>query len=351
MMKTDGSGDAANHAPEAAAGGDSQTSRQNGRVRVTIRKRLVGRRLDKYLRGRFPRMSRTTLQRLIQTGEVTVNGLPTKPSYEPNAGDLIEVNVPPPPPQNIIAQDIPLDIIFEDDHILVLNKQAGIICHPAKSTQTGTLANGLVFRSASLGSGDDPYRPGIVHRLDKNTTGVMLIAKSDEAHWRLSRQFEKRTVRKTYWAVLEGSPQLDGDRIDQPLGAHPRIKDRFMALGTPPRAMLFKEAVTDYQIVERYRGFCVAHLFPKTGRTHQLRVHMSAIGHPILGDTFYGGHFRSEHDWTGDGSQEPLISHQCLHAMRIKYVHPIEERPMMHEAPLPPNLLRIHELLKRFRTG
>ncbi|MCH7702559.1 MAG: hypothetical protein IID37_12815, partial [Planctomycetes bacterium] len=130
MMKTDGSGDAANHAPEAAAGGDSQTSRQNGRVRVTIRKRLVGRRLDKYLRGRFPRMSRTTLQRLIQTGEVTVNGLPTKPSYEPNAGDLIEVNVPPPPPQNIIAQDIPLDIIFEDDHILVLNKQAGIIRHP-----------------------------------------------------------------------------------------------------------------------------------------------------------------------------------------------------------------------------
>ncbi len=350
MMTTDGSANAEDAVPGATADGDSRPDGENRRVRLAIRKRLVGRRLDSYLRGRFPRMSRTTLQRLIQAGEVTVNGLPTKPSYEPNAGDLIEVNVPPPPPQNILAEDIPLDVIYEDDHLLVLNKQAGIICHPAKSTQTGTLANGLVFRSATLGCGDDPYRPGIVHRLDKNTTGVMLIAKSDEAHWRLSRQFEKRTVRKTYWAILEGSPQLDGDRIDQPLGAHPRIKDRFTTLGTLPRAMLFKDAVTDYQIVERYRGFCVAHLFPKTGRTHQLRIHMSAIGHPILGDTYYGGHFRSEHDWTGEGSQEPLISHQCLHALRIKYVHPIEERPMMHEAPPPPNLQRIHDLLKRFRT-
>jgi len=295
-------------------------------------------------------MSRTAIQRLIKDGAVTINGLPTKPSYEPNTGDQVEMLIQPAPPYEVIPENIPIDVLYEDDSLLVINKHAGIICHPARSTQTGTLANGLAYLSNSLSRGGEPYRPGIVHRLDKNTTGVMLVAKTDEAHWRLSLQFERRTVKKTYWGIVEGNPELDADVIDQPLAAHPRIKDKYIVLGLLTRNMLFKEAVTEYHIVERFRGFAVAQLHPRTGRTHQLRVHMSSIGHPFMGDIQYGGHLWSEIDLSGSGSVEPLIAYQSLHAQRIEYVHPIEERRMMHEAPLPEKLQTILELLRRHRA-
>ncbi len=317
--------------------------------RLHIRKRLSSR-LDKYISTRFPRVSRTLMQRLIREGAVTVNGLPTKASYKPDAGDLIEVIIPPPEPLDIIPQDIPLDVIYEDDHLLALNKQTGIICHPSKGTQTGTLANALAHYSSSLSRVNEPFRPGIVHRLDKNTTGVMLVAKTDEAHWRLSLQFERRTTRKTYLGIVEGSPSLDGDLIDQPLAAHPAIKDRYLVPGMPSRQALFKEAITEYRVQDRFHGFTLVHMFPKTGRTHQLRVHMSAIGHPILGDTFYGGHLLSEKDLAGAGSTEPLITHQALHALRIEFIHPITERSLTIEAPVPANIQGILALLRQYRA-
>lgn len=320
------------------------------RVRLKIRRRLVGRRLDKYLHGRFPRMSRTLIQRLIRHGGITVNGLPTKPSYEPAAGDVIDVLVPPPEPYEVIPEPIPLDILYEDEHILAINKPTGIICHPAKSTQTGTVANALAHYASSLSRGDDPFRPGIVHRLDKNTTGVMLVAKTDEAHWRLSLQFERRTIDKTYLGIVEGEPELDGDVINAPLAAHPRIRDKYVVPGLRDRADLFKEAVTRYEVAERYRGFALMHLHPRTGRTHQLRVHMSYIGHPMLGDTFYGGHLFSEKDLTGSGSEEPLIAYQALHAFRIRFRHPITEEMMEIEAPPNPTLRRIIDLLRTYRA-
>ncbi len=297
-------------------------------------------------------MSRTLLQRLIKQGAVTVNGLPTKASFEPAAGDLIEVSVPPPEPNDIIPEDIPLDVLYEDDFLLAINKKTGIICHPARATQTGTIANAVAFYAESLSAGDDPFRPGIVHRLDKNTTGVMLIAKTDEAHWRLSLQFERRTLDKTYFGIVEGEPRLDGDIIDMPLASHPTIKDRYIVPGMPVRPMLFKNAVTRYEVAERFKGFAIMHLHPKTGRTHQLRVHMSAIGHPMLGDTFYGGHLFSEADLAGDASAsgEPLITFQSLHALRISFVHPVLETPLCVEAPLPPELLHIVDLLRRHRS-
>ncbi|MCK4658510.1 MAG: RluA family pseudouridine synthase [Phycisphaerae bacterium] len=321
--------------------------------RLRIRRRVRGRRLDKYLRARFPRMSRTMLQRLIKEGDVTVNGLPTKASYEPASGDIVEMLVPPPPPTDVIPEDIPLDILYEDDHIIAINKQVGIICHPAGPWQSGTIANAVAFHAATLSHGDDPYRPGIVHRLDKNTSGVMLIAKNDEAHWRLSLQFERRTTQKTYFAICEGMLSRDQDIIDQPLGAHPMIKDRYMNPGQLPRAMLFKEAITRYEAKERFKGFTVVHLSPKTGRTHQLRVHMSAIGHPLMGDTYYGGHLFSEKDIAGERleePEEPLIGIQALHAMAIEFVHPIHEKPMRIEAPIPENLCRIVDLLRTHRS-
>jgi 23S rRNA pseudouridine1911/1915/1917 synthase len=319
-------------------------------VRLKIRRRLIGRRLDKYLHGRFPRMSRTLIQRLIRHGAITVNGQPTKPSYEPDGGDIVQVLVPPPEPNDIIPEPIPLDIIYEDEHILAINKQTGIICHPARSTQTGTLANGLAHYAESLSHGDDPFRPGIVHRLDKNTTGVMLVAKTDEAHWRLSLQFERRTVHKTYLGVVEGEPELDADVINAPLSAHDRIKDKYIVPGLRHRPELFKEAVTQYEVAERFHGFALMHLHPKTGRTHQLRVHMSYIGHPMLGDTFYGGHLFSERDLTGSGSEDPIIAYQALHAFRIQFRHPISEEMMEIEAPPNPTLQRIIDVLRRHRS-
>ena len=315
-----------------------------------IRKRQIGRRLDKYLQGRYPRISRTVIQRYIKQGLVSINGLPTKPSYEPAAGDVVAISLPPPPPSELIPQDIPLDIIYEDEWMLAINKQAGIVCHPAHGTQTGTVANAVAFHAERLSRGSDPFRPGIVHRLDKNTTGIMLIAKTDEAHWRIALQFERRTIRKEYSAVCEGQVTLDADVINRPLAPHPSTTQR-MVLPTapPPRQAMFKEAITEYRVNRRYRGYTTVDLFPKTGRTHQLRVHMSSIGHPMIGDKLYGGRPVSEADLTGRGDTEPIIEHQALHARRLKLMHPILEKPLVLEAPLAPLLQRIVDLLEEHR--
>lgn len=322
------------------------------RVTKIVRKRVVGRRLDKYLRGVRPSLSRTLIQRMIKRGEVTVNGQPTKASYEPNKGDVIVMRIPPPEPIEIAGENIPLDIIHEDDDLLAINKQAGIICHPANLTQGGTIANAVVYYLDHVEYLDDPIRPGIVHRLDKYTTGVMLIAKNREAHWRLALQFERRTIEKSYLGIAEGHVQLDQDIIDAPLAAHSTIRDRYMVPGMrqePMVTMVTKEAITRYEVLERFRGFTLVSLHPKTGRTHQLRVHMSYIGHPLMGDLSYGGHLFSEKDLTGEGCTEPLINHQSLHALRIKFMHPIEERPMELEAPLSGRLRTVVDLLREHR--
>lgn len=328
------------------------TSDEAQRVAIVVRRRLPGRRLDKYLHSRFPRLSRTLIQRLIKQGDITVNGKPTKASYEPDGHDRIQLVIPPPEPYDLVPEPIPLDIIYEDDHLLAINKQKGVIVHPSKSSQTGTLANGLAYYANSLSHGEDPFRPGIVHRLDKNTTGVMLVAKTDEAHWRLSLQFERRTVRKTYLGVVEGSPQLDSDVINAPLAAHPTIKDRYIIPGCHAGVMsrLSKEAVTEYQVAERFRGYSLVHLHPKTGRTHQLRVHMSFIGHPMAGDTFYGGHHVSEVHLTGQGSELPITNQQALHAYRIRFTHPIYETTVELEAPPPEDLSKLIRLLREHRS-
>lgn len=325
---------------------------QAERVRIRIRKRLPGRRLDKYLHGRFPRLSRTTIQRLIKQGAITVNGQPTKASYEMNDADVIELVIPPPEPREIVPEPIPLDIVYEDEHLLAINKQAGIICHPARGDQTGTLVNGLAYYAGSLSHGEDPFRPGIVHRLDKNTTGIMLVAKTDEAHWRLSLQFERRTVQKTYIALVHGEPQLDGDTIDAPIGVHPVVREKFAVMVRENKIDIAKSAVTHYEVAERFGDYALVKLFPRTGRTHQLRVHMSHTRHPIVGDLMYGGRALSEFDLSGDPAApvEPLFAHQALHAWRIAFRHPILETRMELETPFPPKFKRAVELL-RARAG
>ncbi len=227
---------------------------QAERVRLRIRRKLPGRRLDKYLHARFPRLSRTAIQRLIKQGAITVNGQPTKSSYEMCGGDVVELVIPPPEPREVVPENIPLDIIYEDEHILAINKRTGIICHPARGDQTGTIANALVYYANQLSHGEDPFRPGIVHRLDKNTTGVMLVAKTDEAHWRLSLQFERRTVQKTYLAIVHGCPHLDGDTIDAPIGVHPVVREKFAVMVRENKIDVAKHAVTHYEVAERYKA-------------------------------------------------------------------------------------------------
>jgi len=309
-----------------------------------------GKRLDKYLHDRHPKISRTILQRYIKSADATVNGLPSKASYEVAVGDQIKLTLPPPPPSDVIPQDIPLDILYEDDWIIVINKQEGIVCHPAHGGQSGTIANAVAGHAKSLSRSDDPFRPGIIHRLDKNTTGVMVIAKTDEAHWRISLQFERRSVRKEYFAICEGRVKLDGDVINKPLAPHPETTQRMiLPTAMPPRTAMFKEAVTEYRVEKRYQGYTAVALHPKTGRTHQLRVHMMSIGHPMVGDKLYGGRPVSELDLAGSGSGDLIIEHQALHARRLQFVHPITEKVVFFEAPLSPRIVRIMELLETHR--
>jgi len=333
---------------------DPQDDLKQRHVRLTIRRKLPGHRLDKYLHGRFRKVSRTIIQRLIKQGEITVNGKPTKPSYEMEAGDIIDLHFPPPEPYEVTPEDIPLDIIYEDDFVLAINKAVGMIVHPATRTQRGTVANALAHYSSRLAKTDDPFRPGIVHRLDKNTSGIMIVAKTEEAHWRLALQFEKRTTRKVYTAVVHGNPEYDEDVINVPIGRHPTVYDRYVATGFAERMggkfekKLSKEAVTRYQVAERFVGYSLVELFPKTGRTHQLRIHMSHIRHPIVGDPFYGGRHLSLRDITGrpDDSSEPRFARQMLHAHRLEVQHPITEKPLILEAPLAPDMQELIALLR-----
>ena len=325
---------------------DEAASDESTLVRIEVRRSLSGKRLDKYLHGRLGRFSRTALQRLIKDGNVHVDGRAVKPSYEIHGGEIIEALVPPSEPAEIQGEDIPLDILWEDEHLIALNKQAGIVVHPARGIGSGTLVNGLVYYFESLSAGSAKFRPGIVHRLDKDTTGVMLVAKTDEAHWRMAQQFEQRKVRKTYVAVAEREMELLADLIDLPLGMHPVFRDRCAV-----RTVSGKEAQTFYEVLEKFRGYSVLALKPHTGRTHQLRVHLSYLKHPLVGDRIYGGALVSLADLSGDRSLpgEPIIDRQALHAWKIEFRHPISGKDMQLEAPWPEDFRQLVEALRQYR--
>jgi 23S rRNA pseudouridine1911/1915/1917 synthase len=295
------------------------------------------RRIDQFLVDRLPHLSRNNVQRLIDDGLVTVNGKPTKASYKIKTGDDVEMVAPPEPVHDLIPEPIPLEVLYEDEHFLALNKQANLIVHPARGRWSGTLVNGLVFYGKKWSGVGGEWRPGILHRLDRNTTGVMLVAKSDEAHWRLARQFENRTIRKTYIAVVHGIPALLADRLDMPIG---RDKYHREKQAVRKESNGGRPAVTQYEVLEKYAGSVLVQLSPKTGRTHQLRVHMSVIGHPMVGDTMYGGR-----PFKQGGFQ---FERQALHAQEISFVHPGSLQPMSIKAPWPADLT---ELVRILRSG
>ena len=304
------------------------------------------RRIDKYLHGRFCNYSRVMIQTMIKAGSVKVNGKVVKPSFKLNPSDSIELTLPELPSREILAEDIPLDIIYEDDDIIVLNKAADMITHPARGNTHGTLVNALVHYADKLSSGLGEFRPGIVHRLDKNTTGVMVVAKNDTAQLSIAKQFQSRQVKKSYLAIVHGTPELDADRINAPLGTHPRIRVKYAV-----RNETGKDSVTFYEVVESFRGFSLLKLRPKTGRTHQIRVHLSYLKHPIVADDMYGG--KLVYPWQladeEPAAQNPIITRCALHAHSLEFKHPTTEKQVKFEAPLPEDMQNLLDMLRKYR--
>ena len=339
-------------------------------LHIDIRKTLPDRRLDKYLSGRLGKsFSRTSLQNYIREGNVTVNSRIVKPSYVIRPNDAIDLLLPPNKPQEIPAEPIPLDIVYEDDDLMAINKQAGLIVHPARGNWTGTLVNALAYYFQKnwrdikdLPTSGEAFRPGIVHRLDRDTTGIMLVAKTDLALWRLGRQFELRRIHKTYSAICHGLIGADEDVIDMPIGKHPKIREKYAVHRKTgqPYPVATKEAVTRFKVLQRLlhvgntkATFTLVELYPQTGRTHQLRVHLSAIGHPIVGDKMYGGGplYRSQLQGRGDVAEGPLITRQALHAHAIEFHHPRTGKLMSLSAPWPKDFTETLNELQEMSGG
>jgi 23S rRNA pseudouridine1911/1915/1917 synthase len=306
------------------------------------------RRLDKYLHGRFQNLSRRFIQDAIKTGNVRVNGKEVKVSFKLSPGDKIDLTFPEPPSKDILPEDLPLDIIYEDSDIIILNKQADMIVHPARGNTHGTLVNALAHYSNELSTGLGEFRPGIVHRLDRDTTGIMVVTKNDIVQWKIAKQFERRQVEKTYLAIVHGTPELAADRISAPLGVHPKIREKYAI-----RPIIGKEAITFYEVAESFRGFSLLKLTPRTGRTHQIRVHLSYIKHPIVADDMYGG--KLVYQWqladAEPAAQDPVISRCALHAHTLQFKHPATGKTMKFEAPLPEDMQNLLDMLRKYRKA
>jgi 23S rRNA pseudouridine1911/1915/1917 synthase len=317
----------------------------------------AGRRLDVFLTQQFPAFSRATIQRAIDAGHVRVDDVACKSSLRLEPGHRIVVNQievarPGPAPQNI-----PLSIVYEDEAIIVINKPAGMIVHPAKGHWEGTLASALAHHFGVLSGRGGPTRPGIVHRLDRDTSGVIVIAKNDQAHDALSAQFKSRDVEKEYLAIVLGVPDRDQDVVDEPIGDHPTQREKKAIHRNDPNA---RPAVTVFQVVERFLGFALLRALPKTGRTHQIRIHLAHAGHAVLCDRLYGGRAKiselelipkakSGQD-TPPAEDKPLLERQALHAQRLAFTNPATGKRMQFEAPLPPDIENTLAALRKWRS-
>jgi 23S rRNA pseudouridine1911/1915/1917 synthase len=300
----------------------------------------VGRRLDHYLVRCQPEQSRSSLDRLIRSGAVLVNGGAVKPGCKLRAGDSVAVTLPVPDAPTaegkIEPQPVDFHIIHEDEHLAVISKPPGLVVHPAAGHADGTLVNGLLHRYSELEILDGE-RPGLVHRLDKDTSGIMLAARTEAMHRLLSAAFKERQIRKTYHALLVRSPAADAGRIDAPIGRHP-VNRQKMAV----RQRDGRPAVTNWRILERFRnGCCFAEIAIETGRTHQIRVHLSSIGAPVLGDSLYGGK-----------SQTVQAERQLLHASELAFMHPADGHACRFTASLWPDMQAVLDLLReQFRLA
>lgn len=309
----------------------------------------VDKRLDALLAERFPDVSRVRWRKAINSGQVLVDGRRSKAAYRLRGGEQIVATPPESEVEGPQPEAIPLDILFEDEHLAAINKPPGMVVHPAKGHWSGTLTSGLAYHFSQLSSVGGTTRPGIVHRLDRDTSGVIVVAKTDAAHLGLASQFEQRTTTKTYLALLAGTPDRDRDVIDEPIGPHPYHREKMAIRRQHDSA---RSAETFYEVLERFKGFAYVKLTPKTGRTHQIRVHMSHLGAPVLCDRLYGGRAELTRAQLQRGEDDTiLLGRQALHAHRLELRHPISDQPLSFSAPLPSDIQLTLDTLRAVRGG
>jgi 23S rRNA pseudouridine1911/1915/1917 synthase len=302
------------------------------KTELVVSAKEAGQRLDRLLVSHLPELSRTRIQSLVEDGFVQVSGVTMKPSYHVESGDRVSVEIPEAPPPGVAAEPIPLDVLYEDEHLAVINKPAGMIIHPGAGAQSGTMVAALLDRfggEEGLSTVGGPMRPGIIHRLDKETSGAVVIARTDEAHKKLVEEFQNREVQKVYIALLHGKLKGEKGTIDLPVARDVRRRTRMTA-----RRREGREARTDWKVKLRMDGFTLAEANLHTGRTHQIRVHFSTVGCPVVGDTVYGAP-RQERV----GSQlMPPLERTFLHSARLSFEHPVSGKLLSFRAPLPPEL-------------
>lgn len=315
-------------------------SQQNDLLAFTIDSESVGSRLDAYLAAKIPDWSRARLQRLIDDEDVLVNAKLAKPSYKLRINDEVEVELSAPPSASFTPEDIPLEIIYEDDALAVVNKPAGLVVHPAAGIHSGTLANALAFHFQQLPSSKEVARPGIVHRLDRDTSGLLVVAKTESALEKLADQFRDRTVFKSYVALVHGAVETEKIKIDQPVARDLSNRTR-MAVVKGGR-----QAISIVRVRRRYQRFTLLDVELKTGRTHQIRVHLSWLKHPVVGDETYGGGRDNSVQDAKLRARIRSLGRQFLHAEKLGFIHPETLEPMQFTAPLPSALSGLLEELE-----
>ena len=305
---------------------------ENGLQRLTVSPEEAGVRIDKYLTEQLPDITRSYLQKLLKDGSVQMNGKSVKTSTKTASGAVIELTIPEPEEPEILPEDIPLDILYEDSDVILINKPKDMVVHPAAGHYTGTLVNALMYHCKGDLSGiNGVLRPGIVHRIDKDTTGVLIICKNDKAHNALAEQLKEHSITRKYRAIVCGNLKEDEGTVDAPLGRHPQDRKKMAIVRTGG-----KRAVTHYRVLERFGNYTYIECQLETGRTHQIRVHMASLGHPLLGDEVYG---RVKSPFKLEG--------QTLHAMVLGFIHPTTGEYMEFEAPLPEYFEKLLEKLRR----
>ena len=303
-------------------------------------------RLDVFLSQKGPALSRSQIKKLIETGKVQIDGRKAKAGLRLRENEMVTLTIPEPRRLEIEAEAIPLKVLYEDRHLIVVDKPAGLVVHPGAGNYSGTLVNALLHRCPDLAGIGGVLRPGIVHRLDKDTSGVLVVAKDDLAHRSLSDQFRKHTAERNYVGIVFGQLSEEG-QVDAPVGRHPTQRKKMSA-----RPWKGREARTYWRVLERFRSFNLAEFRLQTGRTHQIRVHLSSIGHPILGDPLYGGRKR-----LASVESLPLrqglrrLKRQALHATSLGFVHPVTGDVLKFSSPLPEDIQEAIALLRRMERG
>ena len=312
-----------------------------GAFTILVNEHESGRRLDVIIASHTSNCSRSFLAGLIQKKVILVQGEVKKPGYRVKTGDRISVNIPPPKPEPVLSEPEPydIDILYEDKHIIVINKEPGLVVHPAPGHNKGTLVNRLLYHCPELEGIGGKLRPGIVHRLDKDTSGTIVVAKNDAAYINLAAQFKSRKIKKLYLALVFGVVKAESGSISLPIGRHPSNRKKMSTLSRKSRS-----AKTFWKVIERFTGATFLEFDLKTGRTHQIRVHCAAINHPVLGDPIYGGKKAAKKFPTS-------VPRQMLHAWRLEFAHPVTEEAMTFESPIPPDMKKLIETLRNSQAA